>query len=436
MSKDHRRAGGQQLEPGTTLAGSYQLVRELARGGMGAVWEARHLRLSSAVAVKVLHAAVDATSEAYQRFRREAEIASQLGHPHIIKALDFDSLDDGSPFLVMELLRGESLRSRISRGALDLEQTVALTGQIASALHAAHRAGIVHRDLKPENVFLCDVAGQHMPHAMLLDFGISKLLTANTALTEEGMVFGTPQYMAPEQAGADETGSETDQYALAAIVYEMLCGQPAFGAGAPLQVLFRVVNDQPPPLEKRLPSLAKGISKVVARAMAKAPAQRFGEVLDFARELERAAGGAVAGGAGDGVGPTEPPHALRAAAIAPTESDPQRMPVGSFAATEEAVTPTTAPVKRPPSRRWIVVLTGIALLLALGWVGRAMLSERSRSPKSAPPRKPPSQAVDACKSKASDSPCSFRLDGRALQGRCWSPEPDLPLACKPDPPQN
>jgi len=415
-----------ELESGAILSGSYQLVRELARGGMGTIWEARHLRLSSAVAVKVLHGVGDASTEAFRRFRREAEIASQLGHPHIIKALDFDSLPDGSPFLVMELLRGESLRERLGRGRLGLEETVDLTGQIASALHAAHRVGVVHRDLKPDNIFLSVVPVPESAHAVLLDFGISKLLSSNTALTQEGTVFGTPQYMAPEQANQAETGGETDQYALATIIYEMLCGEPAFEAGPPLHVLFRVVNHQPPPLSERFAGVPAAVSTVVARGMAKAPAERFADVLDFARALAGAAGFSGRIALGPASLPTLPPVDLETAA-----SDARRLAV-------EPTLPTpnlqlTAPASAPrPRRLWIRGVVAAAAI-ARG-VGAVLLfsehaGERLPSPRLPPP---PPAAIEVCTGKTAGAACRFTDRAGVLwKGRCWSPRPNLPLACAP-----
>jgi serine/threonine-protein kinase len=461
-----------ELKAGTVLAGSYQLVRELARGGMGTVWEARHLRLSAPVAVKVLHGVGEASTEAVRRFRREAEIASQLGHPNIVKALDFDSLPDGKPFLVMELLHGESLRARLDRGALELALTVEIAGQIASALHAAHHVGVVHRDLKPENIYLRAVPGQDRPHAMLLDFGISKLLSGGTTLTKEGTVFGTPQYMAPEQANTAETGPSTDQYALAAIVYEMLCGQPAVDPGPPLQVLFQVVNGHPRPLAERLPSLPPAVSAVVARAMAKAPAQRFDDVLDFVRELTSAAGISASAAAAERAGRdddvTLPPDDLRATVAgneptlpsgslrAPTPAGDAKQPSGGFAPPAS----TDLRARRPAARTWILIGAGGVLLL-LGWGGASLLSRRQPPVQDAPPPRvqlpprippraqppqsqpqrqpwqpafgPPPRAVAACKDSASGSRCRFRTKtGERFKGRCWSPNRQVPLACKPE----
>ena len=486
VPNDDRPSGEHHLQAGATLAGTYQLVRELTRGGMGTVWEARHLRLSAAVAVKVLHGVGEASSEDVRRFRREAEIASQLGHPHIVKVLDFNALPDGAPFLVMELLRGESLRDRLGRGPLDLEQTVDLAGQIASALHAAHRAGVVHRDLKPENIFLCAVPGKDRPHGVLLDFGISKLTSADTALTAKGAVFGTPQYMSPEQANVAETGAATDQYALAAIVYEMLCGQPAFEPGPPLQVLFRVVNSSPAPLETRVHDLAPAVSSVVARGMARDPGARFDDVLGFVRELARAVESSEVRAAVEehlGDSPTLPSDALRPAvdagptlppdgaalvvmgSNAPTLSprDPRPAKIDRRASSEAAAAPagsqqrteTTPATVRP--RTWFLLGAAVVLLPLLGWGASALLRgppavpETPALPSPPPgflsgppgglpgkpgqgPPGPPPAAVRACDGKAAGSECSFHDNGVQLHGRCWAPPGAPTSACMPTSP--
>src|SRR5271165_2228825 len=153
------RMGTQEgLSAGGVVGDTYRITRLLGRGGMGAVWAAEHLRLPGRqVAVKVLLAPGVASGEAFARFRREAEIASRLGHPHIVQVLDFHSLPTGEPYIVLELLQGETLAQRLQRGPLALEEALAIARQVGSALQAAHRAGVVHRDLKPDNVFLCTV---------------------------------------------------------------------------------------------------------------------------------------------------------------------------------------------------------------------------------------------------------------------------------------
>jgi serine/threonine-protein kinase len=259
---------------------------------MGAVFLARHRRLPGRqVAVKVLHHGVSQNPELYARFRREAEIASQLGHPNIVEVLDFDTLPDGTPFLVMEQLRGESLEQRLERGRLPLAQALAIIRQMGSALQAAHRAGVVHRDLKPANVFLVptDSEGGGGERVKLLDFGISKMLDSQTLQTQDAVLIGTPQYMAPEQALGknSEVDARTDLFALGCILYEMLAGAPPFAGegGSIVQVVFRIVHTQPEPLANLCPDLPWHVVSAVERALAKSPADRYPDIGSFITEL-------------------------------------------------------------------------------------------------------------------------------------------------------
>src|SRR5262245_52275960 len=169
-----------ELKEGLVLGETYRIEKLLGRGGMGAVWGASHLRLpGKRVAIKVLLVPADSATggESYARFRREAEIVSRIGHPNIVEVIDWNTLPDGRPYLVLEYLEGESLAARLLRGPLPLEETLEIARQIGSALAAAHRAGVVHRDLKPENVFLCptDSGGTLGDRVKVLDFGVSKI---------------------------------------------------------------------------------------------------------------------------------------------------------------------------------------------------------------------------------------------------------------------
>jgi eukaryotic-like serine/threonine-protein kinase len=285
------------LGPGTIVAETYEITRLLGQGGMGAVWEAKHLRLpDKRVVIKVLlFGTTDAVTLA--RFRREAEIASRLGHPNIVQVLDFNALPDGAPFIVLELLQGESLAARLAHARPSFEETLAIVTQIGSALAAAHREGIVHRDLKPDNIFLCPTPldGEIRDVVKILDFGISKIRGAKTVLTQDAALIGTPQYMAPEQATGrnDDIDARTDIFAFGAIVFEMLAGRPPFLGETLAAVIHAVVYAPTPPLRELSPETPPAVAAAVERALAKERDARFPDVGSFvkavtARSLETA----------------------------------------------------------------------------------------------------------------------------------------------------
>jgi serine/threonine protein kinase len=277
---------------GTTLRGTYRILRTLDQGGMGMVFEAEHVRLKRRVAVKVLAQHLSKDAHALARFNREAEIISQLQHPHVVQVTDFDTTEAGEPYLVMELLAGESLATRLERErCLPVSDSIRLAHQVSSGLGAAHAANIVHRDLKPANIFLTQIAGQGAL-VKLLDFGISKRAGGGKGLTGEYDILGTPDYMAPEQAlgktaHVDHRG---DQYALAVITYEMLAGRTPFAGDDVMDVLRQVISSEPPPIEQLAPHVPVEVGDVLRRALSKDPEQRFPSISDFSSALLRASG--------------------------------------------------------------------------------------------------------------------------------------------------
>jgi serine/threonine protein kinase len=276
---------------GQTLGRTYRVLDTLDQGGMGVVFVAEHVRLRRRVAVKVLAGHLASMSTALARFEREAEVISQLAHPHIVSVLDFDRTEQGEPYLVMELLQGESLADRLDRlGTFEPDQAVSITSQIASGLAAAHHAGIVHRDLKPANVFLMNVENDQA-FVKLLDFGISKV-SSGTHLTQQFDIIGTPDYMSPEQACGrtalvDHRG---DQYSLAVLSFEMLAGRLPFVADTVPMLLHKVIHEGPPSLREIDAGFSPMLDTVLRRALAKRPGDRYESVSEFAAALASASG--------------------------------------------------------------------------------------------------------------------------------------------------
>ncbi len=277
---------------GAVLNATVRVERHLRSGAMGAVYEATHVRTGQRVAVKTLLPDANLSERALRRFAREARAASALGHPGIVRVLDFDVAADGTHFLVMELLRGETLEDRLARrGHLPWAEAVAITREVGAALAAAHAAGVLHRDLKPANVFLARSA--HRPErAVLLDFGLARSLDDGSAsrLTHSGAAVGTPAYMSPEQARGEELDARSDVHALGAILYEMVTGEPPFLdqtlAGVYAKLLTSSAQAPSALAPEPLPAPLDG---VLARALAKEPGERFASVTSLLRDIDRIA---------------------------------------------------------------------------------------------------------------------------------------------------
>ncbi len=276
---------------GQVLADRYRIEALLGSGGMGSVYRAEHVHMRKAVAIKVLHREMTYLPEVVARFEREAVAAARIEHPNVAGAKDFGRLEDGSFYLVLEYVEGRSLRRVLDEGgALDAPLALHIARQITAALAAAHAAGIVHRDLKPDNVMLVPRAGE--PDAVkVLDFGIAKLSAEDTrdqpALTRVGSVFGTPEYMSPEQAVGQSVDARSDLYTVGILLYEMLEGRTPFaGDGGMVGVLTRQMTAEPPPLSSGVdPALAQ----LVMTQLAKSPEQRIqtaDELLAWLRQLE------------------------------------------------------------------------------------------------------------------------------------------------------
>ncbi len=302
---------------GEVLAGKYRLERLLGRGGMGEVYEARHVVVGRRFAVKFLHAGAAASAGASARFLREAQAAGALESPHLAAVLDFDRAADGAPFLVMELLDGESLARVLQREQrLPLPRVLGLLLQAAAGLGVAHRAGIVHRDLKPDNLLLVPRAdGSEL--LKIVDFGVAKLLdeAALGDVTQSGAVLGTPFYMAPEQArGERQVDQRVDIHALGVIAYELLSGTKPHPGESYNAILAHILTEPVEPLGRLCPTLPKALVAVIERAMAFDASARHPSIDALAADLARFAAREVmvradavdltAASAGSGVGET------------------------------------------------------------------------------------------------------------------------------------
>lgn len=264
----------------------YEVGELLGQGGFGAVYRARHAVVGTEVALKVLWPDHANDPKQVERFLREARAAAAIGHPNIVRVLDAGQTEDGTAFLAMERLDGETLEERVERGPLSIDEAVTVVGDVLDALGAAHDAGIVHRDLKPGNVFLTS-AGE----VKLLDFGISKI-GGESKLTNTGMVLGTPQFMAPEQLGGKAIDGRADLYAAATMLYELLVGEVPFPGKGYDVIVKRVQGAKPPPLLERAPSTPPSLAAAIERGLAFDRDARFANAATFRAALEGALHGA------------------------------------------------------------------------------------------------------------------------------------------------
>jgi serine/threonine-protein kinase len=275
---------------GRVLGGRYRLQERLGQGGMGTVYRAVHTLMDKQLAVKILRPEMASDGEAVARFHREARSASRLDHDHCIRVMDFGQSDDGLLFLVMELLDGVSLAQVIRRGPVPAARAAAIGVAVAEALQHAHDNGIVHRDLKPDNVYLARrPRGREL--VKVLDFGLAKLMSdaaLGPSITRDGTVFGTPEYMAPEQAEGEKLDGRTDVYALGVILYQLMTGDVPFRAGNFVALLTKQVGEKPLPPRERRPDLEipVGLEAVVLKCLAKKAANRFVTAEALAEALE------------------------------------------------------------------------------------------------------------------------------------------------------
>jgi len=318
------RCGAPVFDPliGSVVGDRYRVVSRLGVGGMGAVYRAEHTMMRKDLAIKVLLPEFGGKEEFVRRFEREAESASRLTHPNIITVTDFGRTKEGSLFLAMEFLAGESLSHVIKGGPLPQERALAVVRQILRGLEHAHAAGIVHRDLKPDNIMLVERDGQ--PDVVkILDFGIAKVTepvsgrgVGVTALTQAGMIFGTPEYLSPEQALAEVVDPRADLYAAGVILFEMLAGRKPFESDDKVKLISMHLAHAPPRLREANPNIdvPVALEQVVLQALEKSRENRFATATAFLQALDDAEAlaeaGAELGVDAGGLGVPAPPGAL------------------------------------------------------------------------------------------------------------------------------
>jgi serine/threonine-protein kinase len=346
------------------LDGQFQILQKVGSGGMGAVYKALQPSMNRMVGIKILHRKLANRADLVSRFKREARAMSHLTHPNTVKVFLFGELDDGSLYIIMEFLEGKNLNQAVrSEGAFPYERALPVLIQACGALDEAHKMGIIHRDLKPENVFLCQQRGLK-DFAKVLDFGLAKVTEremrpGSIILTQEGMVFGTPEFMSPEQAQGKVLTAGSDIYSLAVILYEVLTGKLPFEAKTAMDYIQAHVNAKPIPIAERagkeFPPL---LWPIIERALAKTPEERFASAADFATAMQAVLEGAKT--VPTSVAPAV--HVPSAPAPAPL---PSKKPSAPPAREEMSTKPDRPPARKelsapPPAKSQIGLLVGVA----------------------------------------------------------------------------
>lgn len=354
MRATHSGGAGKAVPgPGTILAGRYRLVKQIGRGAAGVVFEAEHIELGTAVAVKMLSHKYSRDHRRVERFRREARAASKIGHPNIIRVTDLGRTDDDRFFYVMDLMSGSDLSQVIRQeGFIEPKRAHRILKQVCDALEAAHNMNVIHRDLKPENVVLsADPQGREL--AQIVDFGLSLTLDSNEKrLTREGQAVGTPYYMAPEQVRGEPTDRRTDVYAAGAILYEMMTGVPLFEYETVAETLTAHLHDPPVPPRKRAPHnpIPEALEGVILKALEKRSENRYQSMKELSLAIDEAM-------SSPGISPFMPPDRSQSSS---------NEPLPSLSGEDDLIPPTRS---RTP---WIIagVLAGVAViaLILVPWM--------------------------------------------------------------------
>jgi hypothetical protein len=397
------------LKPGDVLGGKYEVERVLGEGGMGLVVAARHRELGHRVAIKCLHASALGNEGAVLRFEREARAAAALTSEHVARVIDVERLEDGSPYMVMELLEGEDLQTLLQReGALGIVDTIRFASHAAEGLAEAHSAGIVHRDVKPSNLF---VTRRKKGNAVVkvLDFGIAKNVSdaADRNLTATQALLGSPQYMSPEQVRESKNlDARTDVWALGVTMYECLAGKKPFDAPSMVDLCFAIVHADPPSLYAVRPDVPPKLEAVILKCLAKNPDERYATMGDVQDDLMLI----LSHVSGDVSASSVRFAQARAAALsqrtpdafAATTAGSARVETGSLAGVVNAAAIPSAP--SAARGRLTLVVASVGTFLALGAFALAL---RPREPASASPVAPSTAGA------AAEPPLSHPADASA-----------------------
>jgi serine/threonine protein kinase len=355
--------------------GEYRIVERIGTGGMGSVYKAEQPSMNRMVAVKVLHKKFAERDDLVSRFRREARAMSQLSHPNTARVYKFGELDDGSSYFVMDYMEGKNLAHAVrEQGPMAFERAINIMVQVCGALDEAHRAGIIHRDLKPENIFLTNQAGT-ADFPKVLDFGLAKVSEkqmgrGSMMVTQQGMVFGTPEFMSPEQTQGEKLDRRSDIYSLGLILYELLTGKLPFEATKPLEIMKAHVQEPPIPLSERVDGLSfpAQLDQVLEKSLRKRPDDRYPDAVAFALALKECL----------------PPDMLKTGAMRALPSDPpgakprSEAPPAARAPSMDAQVIDDEPVQVPVSRGPMLMLgvgLGVGLALAGMWLVSAFLGK-------------------------------------------------------------
>jgi serine/threonine-protein kinase len=373
---------------GTVVRGKYRILARLGEGGMAVVYKAHHELLDELRALKVIKPDLARDTEFMSRFKNEAIMARKLNHPNAVHVDDLDIAEDGLPFIAMELVVGDSLKTLVQRsGPLPVSLVLDVASQVCEALDAAHKLGLIHRDIKPENIFLIAQRRGH-PQAKILDFGISRLREETTGLqglTQTGMVIGTPEYMSPEQAVGKrgiELDGRSDLYSLGIVMYRMLTGKLPFQAGSSMEIMLQHLRTPPKPPHLLKPELAipEAVSSIVMKALEKDREKRYATGAEMATAIRRVRGsitmaarkidwGSMSSGAGsfgaemDASGsPAAPGRPAAASAVAPAAP-----------AADKPIYRSSARIGPPPKEfptRWVLTVLAAAVLVGGAFAAR------------------------------------------------------------------